>query len=314
MNHEIVLKSENSRETETSKTVIDLISGEGDKRLLALETCLARLDSSIYTRTQDQKIWHSAWTKSCLFHIYGKDEKYLKGKLWTLSTKFKIKPPFVSDLLIQGPKRIGKKTGLCMFLAVFLWSQKSAKVLILVPSQRDAHSLRKTILSMFPLVLPNEAMPNIIVQYPNYLCLRAADGTNASLTISSASLRFSRGLGSSDIMVLYKPEFFTDLSAVNEIIIPSLLRKSSILWVVSAVRTCTTADVCLKFPEKGHILLEMNRRRQMYTHHPFHCICLSTGSTCVECTTCHLSSPRRDWKEQSEKVRTCFSISENCQE
>lgn len=264
-----------------------LIPSEGDKRLQALETCLARLDNNKYRRSKDQKVWHSAWTQACLFQIYNKDEKDFEAKVGSLSKKI------TRNLLIQGPQMIGKKMGLCMFLAAYLWTQKSASVLVLTPGARHSSMLIHKTLSMLPFILPDTEKTPIILNKGHYcLQIRAADGTKSILNTAPAVPSRLRGIGRSDIMIVYKPELFQDLSVIRETVIPLSFFNNSTTWIISAVRTCQAAPICLKLPDQLYQSMWVFKTTQpLSARHCTTCYNNNNSRDCVNCDICRSSTP-----------------------
>ncbi len=289
-----------------------LIQSEGDKRLQALGTCLARLDNGMYRRSKDQKVWHSAWTQACSFQIYNKDEKDFEAKVGSLSKKI------TRNLLIQGPQWIGKKMALCMFLAAYLWTQKSASVMVLTPGAIHSAMLIHKTLSMLPLILPDgENTPNILHKNNYCLQIRAADGTKSILNTIPVGHSRLRGIGGADIMIVYKPELFQDFSVIRETVIPLSLLNNSITWIISAVRTCGAAPICLKLPDQLHQSIWIFKTTQPLTAR--HCTtCYNNNSRdCVNCDICRSSkppmpsTPRWMSKDHDEKLYRILSDSKN---
>ena len=274
-----------------------LIPSEGDKRLQALKTCLERLDKSEYRRTAAQKRWHSSWTQACLSRIYGKD---FEAKVPSLSTKFGTTPPFFRNVITRGTCMTGKKTGLCMFLAAYLWTQKSASVVIITPAVRHSDKLIKVILRLLPFILPDDQDASDIVLQKNHsrLCLQGADGTKCVFNTLPEQDSCLYGLKDADIFIAYKPELFRDLYDFQRTVNVFMTSKDYIFWIISNVGTCQTQNICLEFmlDKNFAVVKSMKAKRNQ------------GGANCVLCDFCFAVYPSGTMTDDMQKVKKLFML------
>lgn len=259
-----------------------LVPSQGSNRFRALKESLTRLDNSMYCRTKDQKVWHSAWTQACLPQIYNKNEKDYKPTLPLPST----------NLLLQGSGRNGKRTALSMFLAAYLWTQKSSSIYILTHSLRESARLISDVVSVLPGCTASKGnTPKIIRQTISYLYIQAADGSEARLHIIRSSAYICPGF---DIFILYKPELFPAFPKLHQMTMAvQYLPAYSTFLVISALRTHGRGADCSKLPETPCQIKRMFKN-------------VSARGNSWDCATCSDIRHGAHWLNPGDICRSCM--------
>ena len=199
----------------------------GDSRLQALETWLSK--QKIFDLTEDQKKWHSLWTQACLPRIYG--DEY-DAELPGLLKRFGV-PSIHTRVIIQGERMHGKLTALTVFLAAYLWTQNNPTVTVIAGSMRQSYMVMAKMHSL----LSATGMTQVRISNRELLCFANERENKAYFRVYPP--RRLRGIGSSDITVLYEPWIFTD-DFLKSVVFPLLQIKKSVMLGITTRHKITT--------------------------------------------------------------------------
>ncbi len=226
---------------------------DGEPRLKALETCLARVDNGPYRRSKMQTDIHARLTRACLHLIYGGGGDVHKDKVSKLREKINSDQPFQTRLIIRGPRQHGKRFAFAMFIAAYLWTQTNASITIWTPGLLTARGIMTTVLQMFPHILPKDYALEKRHQTKGRLVIHAADGSEGRLCICPCSPKV-RGVWFSDITILYKPEFFAD-DDLRELLLPLLhCGPNMVILAVSTLVPDHLIGTCWRRLLEGHVI------------------------------------------------------------
>jgi hypothetical protein len=117
----------------------------GDAVLVDLERTL---DSFGYTRSVDQKIFHTAFVEACLPHLYGDEWPSACARVLTERKLERLQP----EVLCITPRRWGKTWSVAMFVCAMMMCVPGIRIAIFSTGKRASSNLTDTIREFLELL------------------------------------------------------------------------------------------------------------------------------------------------------------------
>lgn len=130
----------------------------GDTRLHNLRKTLEMFDNRGYQRSFQQRLFHEAFVRACIKHIYKEDFASCAARLMRENRWVDIK----QEVMITTPRRFGKTFSVALYVAAYAYSQPKCEISIFSTGRRASKKLLHTIFK-FVIQLPNGS--NMINKY-----------------------------------------------------------------------------------------------------------------------------------------------------
>ena len=151
----------------------------GDTRLHNLRKTLEMFDNCGFMRSFQQRLFHEAFIRACIKHIYKDDFASCAARLMRENRWLDIK----QEVMITTPRRFGKTFSVALYVAAYAYSQPRCEISIFSTGRRASKKLLHTIFK-FVIQLPNGS--NMINKYnQETLELKGNEGNDDFRTINS---------------------------------------------------------------------------------------------------------------------------------
>ena len=122
----------------------------GDTRLHNLRQTLEMFDNCGFMRSFQQRLFHEAFIRACIKHIYKDDFASCAARLMRENRWVDIK----QEVMITTPRRFGKTFSVALYVAAYAYSQPNCEISIFSTGRRASKKLLHTIFK-FVIKLPN---------------------------------------------------------------------------------------------------------------------------------------------------------------
>jgi hypothetical protein len=237
-------------------------ASSGDDMVESLLEHLAMFDTAVVngkkmTRSKEQREMHLLWVMACLPQIYGKEE--YAAKLPLLRKRFNM-VEFHTYVAIFATRRFGKTFAMAMFVAAFMWSQRSSVVNVFSLSQRTSEAMKKKIKAMVGIML-RIPLSEINTKKDNMEEFRIINKHGEeSVVYSYPCSSMLRGMGSEGTehnnIVLLEEASFVKKDVLLKIVSPLMLRRNSVFLTISTLGGTfdTWKSIAESKDEQGHPL------------------------------------------------------------